>query len=60
MKIELNEEETEICIRLCKRAQILAKGGVFRIDELPPDIYDSTIEKLDVLINKLSDKKCDF
>jgi hypothetical protein len=56
MIIEMSEEERNWILRVCERAKMLAEMG---IPNLPHIISMTDIEKIEVLINKLSEKKCE-
>ena len=57
MKIELTEEEREFLLRVCIRAKKFASMG---LTEVSPAIMSDDMEKIELLINKLSEKKCDI
>jgi len=54
MKIELTEEERKYLLEVCKRAKMFAE---MRLPDMPNIIAMTDIEKIKVLINKLSEKK---
>jgi len=53
MKIELTEEERNYLLEVCKRAKMFAD---MRLPDMPHIIAITDLEKIKVLINKLSEK----
>lgn len=56
MKIDLTEEEVEFLLRVCTRAEMMAYKGTMRHSS---NMMERDRSKIQMLINKLSEKKCE-